>query len=436
MDILDNIIFTSFISAKGRAAVTSDYIQDSIVNYITNGGFANQNTAPFFYNNADKMFYLSMPDHDFIESAATKHWFDVTDGIIYNGTDSSGTAVNVSDFSTGVPYHLIFGYIIENTRILQIFEKIIQKYLIDEELGITLNNQDGNQAFQWLMNSEAIFFREVSARSVSNVRSFLRSSYEANRRNAYYRMFGMDLAFGDLSDPGSSTATFFKARHANTTFIVLLEQFLREVWQGYINARNTSGANSTDLQNIVNISAQLQDILNARRGGIGKPYQFQNLSKEEFYAVLIATWFTYVISFDSPIVQWLGCQGNTIGERLKMIGQKAGIPAHKRSQVLFEIAGPLATNLRAIEQGLYNNSPFVNKILTSLNPASPGTPQEQAAMNDLLTIINHWEDATGHRIKNPETMVNAAVRLQRPANVNANAARVSANGKMTPAGVN
>lgn len=418
MDILDNTIFTALVNTNGRLPITSDVVPFDITNYIAGGGFANPNVAPYNYTNADKCFYTALPDHDFIERAITKHWHDINDRLVYQVINSSGTRVDVSDFSPGSPYHLIFSYTVENTRILQIFERIIQKFLLDEELGITSNSTSGAQAFQWLLNSEALFFKESSIRRAGNVRSFLRSDYEANRRNAYHRMFGLDLAFGSINDGTLTNKDFFKSKYSNQSFIVVFEQLLIEIWQGYINARNTSGANSTDLQNIVNIATNLQDMLNARRGGNTKPYQFQTLSKEEYYSVLITTWFMYVITFNSPIIEWLGCQANTIGDRLTMIGQKAGIPAHKKSQLLFEMAGPIATLLRSVEQGIYNSSSYVNRILTSLNPLALGTPADQAVMNDLLTIINHWEQTTGHRIKSPETTVRGTVSITQPQRTN------------------
>jgi hypothetical protein len=33
-------------------------------------------------------------------------------------------------------------------------------------------------------------------------------------------------------------------------------------------------------------------------------------------------------------------------------------------------------------------------------------------MNDFLTVINNWEKATGHRIKNPEANIRGTVSIQ------------------------
>src|SRR5205085_11904550 len=108
---------------------------------------------------------------------------------------------------------------------------------------------------------ERLFFK--SDTSAQNIRSLIRSSAQSIRRNAYYRMFGVTLAFGDIN---SAEVSFYKAKASNQQFIVLLERFLAEIWQGYINARNTSGLNTADVNNIVELGTQLQEILEARRG--------------------------------------------------------------------------------------------------------------------------------------------------------------------------
>ena len=44
-------------------------------------------------------------------------------------------------------------------------------------------------------------------------------------------------------------------------------------------------------------------------------------------------------------------------------------------------------------------------------------------VNDLLTVINNWEKATGHKIKNPEANVMGSVKLQPASSSNGNAVK-------------
>jgi hypothetical protein len=337
----------------------------------------------------------------------TRHWYDV---------DAAGTYVwpgivpPVSDFTQSPGYHLMYAYLIENTRILQIFERVIEKYLQDEQLGVAQQAE----VFQWIVNSERLFFKDESPRS-HNIRSFIRPSYDANRRNAYYRMFGMDLAFGDIVSSSGGSLQYHKASAANQQFIPLFERYLTEIWQGYTNARNTSGQNTSDVNNVVELAVQLQELLAARRGGrpggVPNTYASRNLSYEEFSSVLLVSWFTFIISDNTPVVEFLNCQSSTIGERLIKIGNKAGVAAHTKCQALFEMAGAASNILTLLEAGGYlDANANVQNMLSSLNPGTPISPDSDY-MNAFLTVINNWEKATGHKIKNPESNILGTVKV-------------------------
>jgi len=134
-------------------------------------------------------------------------------------------------------------------------------------------------------------------------------------------------------------------------------------------------------------------------------YRYFNLSREEYAAVVAACWFYQAVSYDSPIVQFLRCNGNSPGERIINIGNKVGLPAHSKSEGLLDIAPPMNTLLRLIELGDYNpeQETHVQTIIEAeKNGLGPDNP-DRMALSDLLLIINNWEKATGHRIKNPDT---------------------------------
>jgi hypothetical protein len=227
-------------------------------------------------------------------------------------------------------------------------------------------------------------------------------------------MFGMDLAFGDSLT--NSSVNFHKADFNNQPFIILFEKFLTEIWQAYTNARNQVGPNTTDMFSIVDTAQKIQEMLMSRRTTetTFNNYRYFNLSKEEFSSVVMMSWLYEMVSYDSPLIQFLRCNGNTPGERLINIGNKVGIQAHSKSEGLLDIAPPMNTLLRRVELGDYNpdKEAQVRRIIESQTPGSPATPDERAALTDLLLIINNWEKATGHRIKNPESNIAGTVRVQ------------------------
>lgn len=424
MDIIDNLIYASYVSPLEQAfpaalpqppqpaalnRIVSDYVPTTfplpVMPAITGGNYAL----------GDKMNFCSFDDQRIIESAVHRHWYDIdnqsnydTLGLTPFGAPANG--VRLTSFEHSSSYHLIYAYLLENTRIIQIFERLLEKYLGDEEFGIANNNQ----VVTWIHNAEKLFFKNDS-QSSANIRSLIRPSSDSTRRNAYWRLFGMDLAFGDINSQ-SNSLSYYKAKSSNQQFIPLFEKYLSEIWHGYINARNSSGENRSDVNVIVELAMELRELLIARRGDVtGTTYANLNLSREEYSAVLIASWFTFIISDNTPVVDFLNCQSSTIGERLLKIGNKVGIPAHSKCQSLFEMSGAASNVLTGLEVGgLLDNPAQVQTILSSLNPP-PAIPPAQVYINymtDFLTIINNWEKATGHRIKNPEAKLNGTLKIE------------------------
>jgi hypothetical protein len=427
MDFIDHLIFTTnTTNARGGYPAL---LSDNVTTAPPVQGIPGSNeipvvaTAPLPVIAATDTFLLNIrenfifyQDPVVIDLAIQKHWFDMTNGPILINAAQIFTPV-----STPI-YHLIYSYLVENTRIVQIMERLIYLYLHDEVLGIaSSSNPVHQQAFQWIENTENLFFKTLSNTSYRNISGNLHPNAEASRRNTYYRVFGMDLAFGEPTGGIGTDYTYYKAKTSNKEFIILVEQFLAEIWQAYMNAQNTSGANSTDYQRIVDMATKLREMLMARRGATGtislQNYRFMNLSKEEFSSVGFMSWLFFIVSYDSPLVIFLGCQANTSSERLYNIGKKVGIESHKRAQSLFDMAGPMATVLRQIEFGTFElSSPvlWIRRTIESQTPAGSllATPEQSAALIDLLTIINNWEKATNHRIKNPEANITGSVKIQ------------------------
>jgi len=429
MDLINNLVFTALNQVGGFNPVAPQYFNlPPTLSPPVPQPFLRDGT--FYSYNIESVIeeFCAVDDSAFVEEAIQKHWADMVIGRNYIGADGDPVAV-VSTFRQTIapnnlipPYHLIYAYLVENTRAAQIFEKLIYLYLHDEKLKKATT---GNRlAFQWMMNTEDLFYKSLSNNAYRNVTSQLRTSNDATRRNAYFRLLGMDLAFGDSSN---AVVTFYKAEFNNQPFIVLFEKLLTEIWQAYTNARNQVGANTTDMFSIVDTAQKIQEMLMSRRTTDTNfnNYRYFNLSREEYASVVMMSWLYEVISYDSPLIDFLRCNGNTPGERLINIGNKVGLPAHSKSEGLLDIAPLMNTFLRRIELGDYNDQTAVRRIIesqtTTLFPVA--TLPEQQALTDILSIINNWEKATGHKIKNPEIKAAAAVRVQ-------------TNGALVPQGLN
>ena len=442
MDAIDNLIYTTRNLSVYRTGASANAIQSE---YLLNGTNVLNETEPLgvpnrlvnlfptinaggisAYTRVTRENFVAFDDPGLIYDSMQKHWYDVAGQISYTslggmippggfvapGQENAVGFLNriFADF-TVPPYHLIFSYLVENTRIVQIFERLISMYQHDEKLS----KANSTQAFQWLQNTEALFFD--SSGFYKPLVSFLRPVPEAIRRNAYQRMFGMDLAFGDANNKDFN---YIKADFANSAFITLFESFLVEIWQAYTNANNTSGQNSTDVLHIEEIVRKLQEMLMLRRTSRldFRDYPYYNLSKEEFSSYISMFWLLNIISYDSSIVDFLNCSANTAGERLINIGKRVGLPAHTKSVALLDIAHPMNALLRLIELGTLNNPNQLDRIIRSRSTVNPNNPVSTAAeiaiMDNLLLILNNWEKATGHRIKNPDTVLSGGVRLQQP----------------------
>ena len=376
-----------------------------------------------------RLQFVTLDDNEVIENAIIKHWYDTVNRVSYTDAiglvDPTGVTFPMYNPLNSVPgpkpaieafikfntppYHLIFSYLVENTRIVQIFERLIWMYVHDEKLT-KANNAD---AFRWIMNTESLFFGGARASERRGASSNLRPISEATRRNAYMRMFGMDLAFGD---PNNNTFPYVKADFSNSSFITLFESFLIEFWKGFSNANNTSGQNTTDTEHLEDLARRLQELMMSRRTTElnFNNYRYFNLSVEEYSAYIFMYWLFFIISYDSPVVDYLNCNANTPGDRLIAIGKKVGMPAHTKSVAILDIAQPMNLILRSMELGLFNNANFLQRVIRSLstiNPIPNPTPQEIDILNNVLLIINNWEKATGHKIKNPESNITGTVRI-------------------------
>jgi hypothetical protein len=328
----------------------------------------------------DPQLTLGDPGHRSDLPQLPDFWLDplITDAQILPPTGANpipGTTLAIAATKPRTVFyeHLIYAYMIENTRIVEIFRRVMQEFFFGEKLGVPTP-----AAQQWLRNTEELFFRDPPPFAINNLTSRLRPEPAGVRRNAYWRMFGMDLNHG--AEDGKPY-NYFKADAYNNEFVTTFEEFLREAWVAISNIGNTSGANPTDRSKLVNLVQTLQNMLMARRIN-------GNLAREEFVAVTTLSWFHLTVQDNFPIIETLRAEASSPEQRLFKIAQRVGMPAHGLSKSYFDLADPISRILILIEAGGLNNMPT--------SPASPFTANVQ---DDLNTIITHWSVITGHEMK-------------------------------------
>jgi hypothetical protein len=265
-------------------------------------------------------------------------------------------------------FHLIYAYLLENTRMYELFGRVLQAYNDGETLGVATT---GTRT--WLTGTEAAFYRQQTAHdhlTGPTLTSDRRDDGRGIRRNAYYRMFGMDLNHGtDDNKP----YPYVKPKASNRDFVATLEDLLRQVWIAIVNDGTTT-ANPTDDAEIEQLARRLRVMLNNRR-------LQGTLAREEFSAVATLDWLRLAVTFDSDVVNDLRANAASESERLKKIAERVGLPAHGRSDDYFELASPMSGLLQGIENGTLSDR------ATLLNY----TPID--------SIINHWSRATGKVLK-------------------------------------
>ncbi|WP_052813141.1 hypothetical protein [Desulfonatronum thioautotrophicum] len=276
-------------------------------------------------------------------------------------------------------HHLIYAYMVENTRIYEIFTRVLREFLHGEKLA-----SPSPESQRWLRNTENLFYRDWPSFLGFALTSSLRPDIRASRRNAYYRMFGMDLNHGA---DDNQAYPYEKPKASNRDFVTTFEEFMREVWVGIINAGNTQGSNPTDDAAIANLARRLHDMLTTRR-------LQGNLLREEFFFVATMSWFHLTVELENvPIIKDLKAEAASPAERLRQVGERVGLPSHGKSENYFFLAELLSPLLKMIEAGVFNNAGQVPPLYL------PGTIRE-----DMMQIITHWSLATGRQIKAAKTV--------------------------------
>jgi hypothetical protein len=270
--------------------------------------------------------------------------------------------------------HLIYAYLVENTRIFDIFSKVLETYMFTERL-----ETPSFATQQFLRNTEYLISDGLPT-MVWTSASRLRRDEIANRMTAYYGMFGLDLAHAQQL---SAQHPYEKPAAANRDFIPTFEAFASEVWQGIQNARNISGVNTTDDEAISTAARRMFDMMATRRLG-------GNLSREEFRAVAIMSWLHLAIMYDSPVVQDLKASASSPEMRLQKIAERVGMSAHLKTKPLLDLSQAFSFLLQSIETGVYN-TPATTKVLYD--------PLGSVVETNAEIVIDQYSLATGRNLK-------------------------------------
>ena len=270
----------------------------------------------------------------------------------------------------GIPSwdHLAYSYVIENSRASQIFRRVVREYRSGEGLGVP-----SADTRRWLETTEALLFGSGNLIPPWLSTSMARQDAEAVRRNAYWRLLGMDLAFGtdDNRQP-----EYVKASAANTDFVRLFEELLFELWRAISNVKNLVAGNETDQDRIFRIAEELQFILRSRRLGV-------MLDREELAAATVLGWIELTINSDNAIISDLKAQSTSSANRLKMIGNRVGLPAHSKSAALLAMSEDISILLRMLESQVITQS----TVSTLYLPSGIGENSRR--------VITEWSAATG-----------------------------------------
>jgi hypothetical protein len=278
-------------------------------------------------------------------------------------------------------HHLAYAYLIESTGLWEIFAELVRRLVVGESFGAL-----SIEGAQWLRNTEELFFRDPPLFSIGGITSEARPNGRVTRRNAYWRMFGLDLPHALPGYPATAEdRTNWKADTGlgvNTDFRQKWSELLRQVWYGLENSANTSGANPTDDGYISLLCQAIKDMLNNRRkGGL--------LAREEFVHVTVLSWFHLTLQTDTPIVVDLKAAATSPADRLARIAERLGMKPAARSRELFELAEPMSSLLRAIELDTFGNSTAASTLHAT------GT----VLAEEMRNLINLWQSATGEHVK-------------------------------------
>ncbi|NGO08415.1 hypothetical protein G5C60_12485 [Streptomyces sp. HC44] len=278
--------------------------------------------------------------------------------------------------------HLIYAFLVESTGVAEILREVVRRFVVGESLEAVKDT-----TYSWVRSTEELFFRDPPLFSITGTTSALRPDPLVNRRNAYWRMFGMDLPHAPPGIQGQPWKTDVGAS-ANLRFGEVWIELLRQVWLAFVNDSNSVGANPTDASYIGYLCQTLSEMMGMRR-------RAGMLAREEFGHVVTMSWFHLLLETENEVVADLQAGAGTAGnaaDRLARIAQRVGITPPRRARELFELADLVSLVLMFIEAGRFNEPKDAELLFRSGSP-------DPLVRNTMNRVIDLWQSATGESIK-------------------------------------
>jgi hypothetical protein len=300
--------------------------------------------------------------------------------------------------------HMIYAYLIESTGIYEIIAAILTRIVRGETLG-----KLRPETLQWARATEELLFRDPPLFSIGGIESRVRPDIRIARRNAYWRMFGLDLPhpLPPSSAAAGNTQPPWKldiGNGANTSFVARWNELLTQVWTGFENRVNQVGTNATDAEYVALLCLAIDDMLgNRRQGGL--------LAREELSYVAALSWCHLTVEDNTPLVEDLQATATSPAERLAKLGERVGMAPAPRSRELFELAEPMSALLWAIELETFNPGHAPESLYL---PDVIGGPPTKLNI-EVNRIIDLWQSATGTRIKVATTVAGGLPAPRLPA---------------------
>lgn len=276
--------------------------------------------------------------------------------------------------------HLGYSFVLENSRAVQILRRVVCEYRAGERLGAPSAATE-----RWLDTTEALLLGAVSPLAPWLAGSAIGPDAEAVRRNAYWRLFGMDLAFGDEDN---RSPVYERPTEANTGFVTLFETLLFELSQ----VIDMSGVNASSDDRVFRLAQALHDMLLSRR-------RSNTLSREELSAATALGWAELTLASNTPVVADLRAEAGSPAERLCLIGERVGLPAHRQSSALFSMSSELSLFLRTVESGVVASPAFARLLYLEPSPAEALSGRPQPVGPATRKVITQWAAATGRDLR-------------------------------------
>ena len=120
------------------------------------------------------------------------------------------------------------------------------------------------------------------------------------------------------------------------------------------------------------------------------------IAREELAASTVLGWAELTVSDNNPIVTDLGASATNPANRLQLIGERVGLPAHSKSAAFFSMAASLSKFLYTLENRLVTGPDSAWILYLEQTPTGQtGEPIGAESRR----VITEWAAATGKDLK-------------------------------------